>query len=823
MGRIGVVETASSSSQPQKTESHGEASKLALGSTALSLASLMLLTDSAEAQQSSGPLPTIQVNPPQRAKQKQGRPQRVARPAPAPAATAPGEPTQSQATGPGTGYQAAQPGVSRIATPLIDTPQTINVVTQQEIRDRNLVSMEDALRGIPGITFNAGEGGQQGDAPIIRGFVSRGDIFRDGIRDPGWYTRDLFSVERVEVYKGPSAFAFGRGSTGGAINLVSKLPTGQTFLETLLTVATPTGFRTALDAGGKIGNVSARIAAMGQDLNTPARDHVNTRRYGVAPSFSVDVTDKTKATVAYIYQNEDSVPDYGHSYLSAPAYNAGTGLLSNLGYYGNGRPTPPVPIDRTNWFGVAGGTLADRVLTDTHIVTGKIEHEFASNLKVANTTRYVSVDRFARPTAPRSLGDAGNTPFPASTTVQLNPAAAFINYSVGLMTLGRQHFQVETDNSLLVNQTDLNAKFNTFGLRHTLAAGLEFAQENRFQQRARGTAPSGDATNLCSPTVLSCRTSLSFPMDTGFGGVFGGYNTPLSTEATTVAVWLSDQIKINDYFEIMGAIRYDNFETAFDDPGNAALAARHLERTDKLTSYRVGGVFHPTKNSSIYIAQGVSYNPSAELGILSSAPNNAANATLAPEKNTTIELGGKVDLLNDRLSVTAAIFRIEKENMRVPIDPILNTALVLDGIGRVDGFEAGVAGRITDQWSITAGYSYLQTEFVKTTNLAQLGRELPQAPPQSFTLWSTYEVTPLWTIGGGALFQSETFVNAENTSFVPGFWRFDAMTSYKLGPKTLLQLNIYNITDELYYAQYYQGHAVPAPGRSASLSLRMRW
>ena len=273
MGRIGVVETASSSSQPQKTESHGEASKLALGSTALSLASLMLLTDSAEAQQSSGPLPTIQVNPPQRAKQKQGRPQRVARPAPAPAATAPGEPTQSQATGPGTGYQAAQPGVSRIATPLIDTPQTINVVTQQEIRDRNITSMEDALRGIPGITFNAGEGGQQGDAPIIRGFVSRGDIFRDGIRDPGWYTRDLFSVERVEVYKGPSAFAFGRGSTGGAINLVSKLPTGQTFLETLLT---------RRDADRRPHRSSMRAARSGTSRRaSPPWDRISTRRRAI--------------------------------------------------------------------------------------------------------------------------------------------------------------------------------------------------------------------------------------------------------------------------------------------------------------------------------------------------------------------------------------------------------------------------------------------------------------------------------------------------------------------------------------------------------------
>lgn len=818
MGRYGDVETASAFSQPKKQTSIADASKLAWGSTAFSLASLMLLTDSADAQPSSGALPTIQVNPPQRAKQKQSRPQRAARPAPAPGPAAPATPSQTEATGPGTGYQAAQPGVSRIPTPLINTPQTVNVVTRQEIRDRNISTMEEALRGIPGITFSAGEGGLQGDSPTIRGFAARGDMFRDGIRDPGWYTRDLFSSDRVEVYKGPSAFAFGRGATGGGINTVSKLPNGQTYLETLLTVATPVGVRTELDAGAKWGNVSARIAAVGQNLDTPARDHVNTQRYGVAPSVTAQVTDQTKVTAAYVYQFEDSVPDYGHPYLPQPAYNAGTGVISNQGYYGNGRPTPPVPINRNNFFGVVGGTLTDKVLTETHIATGKIEHEFTKDIKVANTTRYVSVERFARPTAPRSLGDANNVVFPSPLT------PAYYNYPVNSMTIGRQHFQVETNNELLVNQSDFNAKFNTFGLQHTLAAGIELAKENRFQQRARGLAPSGDASNLCAATVLSCRTSLAFPVDSGFGGTFNGWNTPLITEATTVAGYVSDQIKINDYFEIMGALRHDRFSTSFDDPGNATPTARHLERVDNLTSYRVGGVFHPTKNSSIYVAHGVSYNPSAEFGTLSSATSNTANVSLPPEKNTTIELGGKVDLLNERLSVTAAIFRIEKENMRVPLDPLATTAvLVLDGVGRVDGFEAGVVGRITDQWMITAGYSYLQTEFVKTTNRAQLGRELPSAPPHSFTLWTTYDITPQWTIGGGALFQSDTFVNETNTAYVPAFWKFDAMVSYKLGPKTLLQLNLYNITDELYYSQYYQGHAVPAAGRSASLSLRHRW
>src|SRR5665647_2035239 len=203
-------------------------------------------------------------------------------------------------TGDQGGYQATQQSITRLQTPLKDTPQTANVVPQQVIQEQRAVSMEDALRSVPGITFSAGEGGQQGDSPIIRGFAARGDIFRDGFRDPGWYTRDLFNTDRVEVYKGPSAFAFGRGSTGGAINNVTKLPTGATYVEGTATGTSAGGYRADVDASGKNGNVSGRIAALYQDVPTPTRDNVYTKRWGVAPSVSAPLDDATKATLSYI-------------------------------------------------------------------------------------------------------------------------------------------------------------------------------------------------------------------------------------------------------------------------------------------------------------------------------------------------------------------------------------------------------------------------------------------------------------------------------------------------------------------------------------------
>ena len=697
----------------------------------------------------------------------------------------------------GGGYQATQQSITRLPTPLRDTPQTVNVVPQQVIQDQRATTMEEVLRNVPGITFSAGEGGQQGDAPFIRGQTARGDMFRDGVRDPGWYTRDLFAVDRVEVYKGPSAFAFGRGATGGAINNASKLPTGETFAETTLTGSSAGGYRIDGDASGKVGNVAGRIAVMTQDFDTADRDNVYTKRWGVAPSITADVTERDKVTLSYIYQGEESVPDYGHPWLPAATTSASSTARSG-GYNGDGSAVTPVQVPRSNWYGVATGDLRDLVQTDTHILTGKLEHKFDNDVTVSNTSRYIAVQRMARPTAPRTLYMNGTTTAPTAGDPEES------------MTIGRQHFQTDTDNTMLLNQTDLVAKFATLGLQHTLAAGVELARETRWQQRA----------NLCSPTGAgACRTSLWDPDPNGSAGTFTGFGAPNETQQDTIAFYASDQVKLNQYFELLGAVRYDIFKSEY----TSGTPATTLERSDNLLSYRFGGVYHPIPNASIYVAYGNSYNPSAELGTLSSSPTNAASTLLDPEQNVTYEAGAKWDVLGGRLSLTGSLFRIEKTNMRVPDDPATNTVLVLEGLARVDGIELGVAGKITDRWNVTVGYSYLDSEYVETTNLNQLGRQLPNTPPHNFTFWSTYDVTRDLTVGGGAFYQDKAFANAQNTLYVPSYWRFDAMANYKLHPKMTLQLNVYNLTDEFYYAQYYGGHAVPAAGRYASLSLKTRW
>jgi catecholate siderophore receptor len=716
-----------------------------------------------------------------------------------------------------TPYQVSNPGIARLPVPFLNMPQTVNVIPQAIIQEQSVSTVEQALQYIPGITFSAGEGGQQGDGPIIRGFVARGDLFRDGIRDPGWYVRDVFSIDRIEVYKGPSAFAFGRGATGGAINYVTKLPTGARYIESTSTLSTGNDYREMIDASGKTDNVSGRIQGVWQDVNTPTRDQIWTKRWGVAPSMVYDFQQGTKATLYYIYQGEQGVSDYGFTYLPQPSFNPQTGRQASPGYYGTGAPTPPLPIPRTNFLGLAGGPLGDITETETHIITEKIEHEFDKDLKVSNATRYIDNERFARVTAPRNVGIADNN-FPgraaipnvrdASPSFWAPPTFPF-NYPVELLTYGRERRERETDNTYLVNQTDLVGKFITGIAEHQMSAGLEAAYETRHQDRR----------DICDSTNLACRTSAYYPnpFSSPTGGPIVNF-LPIETRATDYAAYVSDQVKITKYFELLASLRYDLFGTDYSDPNQALVVNRNLSRTDNLFSYRFGAVIHPTEKSTIYAAYGNSYNPSAELGTLT----NASVAALAPEQTRTIEAGAKADVLGGQLSLAGAVFRIEKINLRI-VNPFDQNVSVLDGIARVDGIELGATGKVTDRWSVFTGYSYLESTILDTRDKSIAGRHLQNTPRNNFTMWTTYDLTSRWTIGGGAIYQSLGWANNTNTAYVPEFWKFDAMISYKVDDKSIVQLNVYNLTDTLYYAQYFGANVVPASGRWASLTYRTKW
>jgi catecholate siderophore receptor len=739
-------------------------------------------------------LPPVRVDPvrrPAAKKAQKATPKKAAQQPPAPSSAAPSTATN---------YQVGEAsGTGRSTAPLLNTPQSVTVVPQQIIREQASSTVMDALRNVAGITFRAGEGGAQGDVPYIRGFDARNDIFRDGVRDPGWYTRDSFPVDNVEVLKGPSSFMFGRGSTGGVINLNSKWPifgsapaatnapaypvksplfvnppASPDFVDLTVTGNTGPGIRSVLDANKQINEqAAARIQVMGQRYDIPGRDHVEENRWGVAPSFTYKFNEQTRATFAYIYQHDDSVPDRGVPYLP-PLW---------------GIPRQPVPVPRNTWYGIKSGPFPDREVIDAHVATARFVHNFTNDIKITNTTRYVNVDRLNRATLP-SYNPAGTTPIP-------DPPFNLATFN--LYNPGRQW--TETANQLLANNTDFAAKFNTGGLRHSLVAGVDVTREERNQVSRGYVAASSTPTSLFDPDPYR------------FGGTFNPPGVATISNATTVGAYVADQVKLTDWFELLGGLRYDNF-AAESGPQNTVLASR----TDNLLSWRVGAVWHPTSYSSVYVMRGTSFNPSAEF--LTFGNNNPA--TVAPEKNETTEIGVKADVLDKRLSLTGAIFRTDKTNARVT-DPNQNNLVVLDGLVRVQGIELSAIGRVTEKWQVFASYTYLDSEWLETPVPDMLGKELLNTPHNAFSLWTTYDVTDRWTVGGGAFFVDKVFGNANNTTQVPSYWRFDLMTSYRVTPNITAQLNIYNLTNEYYFAQVYNNWAVPGAGRSAALTLRGRW
>lgn len=666
-------------------------------------------------------------------------------------------------------YNAPESTLTRLPKPLVDTPQTVTVVPETIIEEQRATTVREALRNVSGITVSAGEGGRQGDIFILRGFSAQTDTFRDGVRDLGWFTRDTFNLGGVEVFFGPSAVLFGRGSTGGAVNLVTKRPTKRSIRDVSLTGGTAPWGRLELDVNQVLtDDVQLRVNAAGQLARTAGRDIVEQNRAAVAPAARIALGQNTTLDLDYLYQREEGVPDHGQPYFN------GYPITNSLG------------VPRDTFYGVED---SDTMRVNAHVATGRIQHRFGGGTVLTNTLRFGSVDRFARPTSPRGLA----------------PATAPV-------TVGRERYETDTDNANLINQTDFRGVFQTGILRHTANAGLELAWETRDQYRNNLRA-------VDLPTGPNLPADLFEPDPSpDLSPLTKVFSTSNKTRQWTIGAYASEQLEISRYVELLGSARFDIFDTDYTSEDSTHKVTR-LENRDAFFNWRAGVVLHPLEKTSLYAMYGTSSNPSAEAGTLPSGTES-----LEPERNIIYEIGAKADLLEERLGLTAAVFRIDKTNARVANTDPEGPPQILAGAQRVQGFNVGIAGTITQRWRVLANYTHMGSEIREHTNAYLVGQPLPNTPKRSLSLWTTVNPLDALTLGGGAVYQDVTTVNnptAANVAFnkVPNFWRFDAFASYSFG-RLDLQLNVNNITNELYYDQYYSGHAVPAEARSASLTAR---
>jgi catecholate siderophore receptor len=268
--------------------------------------------------------------------------------------------------------------------------------------------------------------------------------------------------------------------------------------------------------------------------------------------------------------------------------------------------------------------------------------------------------------------------------------------------------------------------------------------------------------------------------------------------------------------DLIGGLRFDLFAADFD----SFLNNQSFARTDKQVSYRAGLVFRPTPTQSYYFSFGTSFNPSAEALALA-----ANNADTPPEKNRNFEVGAKIGLFDDALSLQGALFRLEKTNART-VDP--DTLLqVLAGEQRVQGFELGVTGRPLPRWNVFVGYTYLDSRVLEALDVQNgvpiKGKQLQNTPKHSATLWTTYDIGEQWQVGTGVFFIGERFANTSNTNQVPETVRWDATVAYQLNQNIQLRLNAINLTDSLYFEGIHPSHVVPGAGRTFILSGNFRY
>ncbi|MEI9892586.1 MAG: TonB-dependent siderophore receptor [Chthoniobacter sp.] len=666
------------------------------------------------------------------------------------------------------GYRTENSSLPKYTEPLRDIPQSISVVNQQVMQDQGVTTLRDALRNVSGISLAAGEGGSQGDNLTIRGFSARSDIFLDGMRDFGSYYRDPFNLQEVEVLQGPSSITFGRGSTGGVVNQVSKTPFLEQRFSGQSTFGTDRTKRGTLDFNlpiTEIPGAALRLNMMANENGVAGREGALYQRWGIAPSLAFGIGTPTRLTLSYYHQTEDNLPDYG-----LPV------LLSR-----------PAPVSRSNFYGFKDGN--NFLNTDVNIGTIKLEHDVNENLTLRDQVRYANYWRRAQITEPQI------------------PATVTADTPLEDIQVTRNQITTQSLETQLQNQFDATTKFTTFGALHTLVGGIEYDHETSSPVRT---------TWAGVPT-----TSLLSPDDTES---FSGIPTISSISKGTIdtfSLYAVDTIKLGKHWQLIGGVRWDRVDSEFSQ--TAAGVKSSFDRLDNLVSWRGGLVYKPVEYGSIYFAAGTSFNPSAEQLSLS-----AATANVAPEKNITYEIGTKWDLFDRRFSFTGALFWDEKTNARTtdPNDPLLN---VLGGDQRAVGGSVGIIGRITENWQVTASYTHIDSKVVKSTTPDQVGNPLSNSPRNTFSLWTTYTTPWKLEVGAGADVVSGrtlSLVPDANTDLiraVPGYVVFNAMAKYPITKNVDLQMNLNNIANKYYYDGLHPQHIIPGVGRTLLVSLAFKF
>jgi len=687
------------------------------------------------------------------------------------------------------------PSIGRLGADLRDVPQSVTIINQAVMQSQGSTSLASALRNVPGLTIGGAEGGQIGTNINLNGFSARTDIYLDGARDRGQYYRDVFALDSVEVLMGPSSMLFGRGSTGGVINQVSKRATLTPANEVSVSATTNGLVRTTADVNQPLSDTSAfRISAMAQEGDATTRDQSRIKDAGVAPTLKFGIGTPTEVTFQALLQHNNDQPDYGFVPL-------------------NGRPPP---VDRNNAYGFND----DRTVSDVGAFGATIRHKITPDMTIRNQTMYNDVKTDAQETSPQNIGTlARNGAFVASSTgTTAVPYTVTSTLPLSQLWVRQQSHDRDIHDTSLFNLTELNSKFKTGSIKHELLVGFELDHETYSNQAyyrngyCNGIAlnPAGTTSGYVGCTPLLTPYSLNSPANAP--SLPGNLAT---ASADTIAGYFNDTIELTPQWKLVAGVRQDNYKANIE---NTISAPARQDQTVNFTSVRAGAIWQPVPEQSYYMSYSTSFNPSLE----QLTSTTGSTLPLPPEDNKSYEAGGKWDLNDGNLSLNAAAFQITQDNSRSQNPDGTYSAT---GTIRVNGARAGAAGRVGEKWQIFGAYTYLDATIIDGIAPGTQGKTPANTPQNSASIWAVYSFTPQWEAGGGATYVGPRYANNTDLVRVPGYTRFDAMVAYHQ-PKYDVRLNLFNLTNKAYWDALIPsdgGRAVPGSGFTAMLSLNYRF
>lgn len=645
-----------------------------------------------------------------------------------------------------------------------ETP-LLDVPQSISVVTRELID-DQAMRSLgDAFRFMPGVGIAQGegnrDTPVLRGNSSTASFFLDGVRDDVEYLRDFYNVDRIEAIKGPNALIFGRGGPGGLINRVTKQARPTPVRELAFTVGAWEQYRATLDVGQP---VSDRLAVRVNALyedSASYRDGFTLLRYAANPTLAVQLAPHTTLRAGFEYFHDERVADRG-----VPSYQ--------------GRPLATAP---ETFF---GDPAQSPVTATVRSFNATLHHDFAPGFSLRNTTRVASYDKFYQNVFPGAVNAAG-------TAVAL---AAYNN---------------ATDRENLFNQTDLVRTLKTGDIEHVVLLGLELGRQTTDNLRQTGYF------TAVSPTTTSVTIPLSNPR----------YALPVTFQpsatdnnnhgvAETASVYVQDQITLLPQLQAVLGARLEHFSIDFRNNRTGAT----LTQRDDLVSPRAGLIWKPIPTASVYTSYSEASVPRAGEQLASLTVTNRA---FDPEKFENLEVGLKWDLRPD-LSFSSALYRLDRRNV-VVADPTDATRSILVDGQRAEGLELGLAGRVHERWSVTAGYAYQEGEILATQSATvRAGARLAQLPRHSASLWNRVDLDARWGLGLGWVYRGAIFASTDNTVSLPGFARVDAAVFCKLSDRLRAQLNVENLLDHEYHASAHNNNNItPGSPRAVRLSVTTRF